>query len=113
MAKKPSKSKTKTEAKKSAARKQLIITSSIYGALFIPALIFSPFVAFLYDSGPENIFLDVFSFAWFTFPVSLIIGIVASWILYTKNNYKIARLFSLFPLINVAIELLTGLFIFI
>lgn len=113
MAKKPSKSKTKTEAKKSAARKQLIITSTIYSILFIPALIFSPFVAFLYDSAPGDIFLDIFSFAWFTFPVSLLIGIIVSWIFYTKNNFKLARLFSLFPLINVGIELLASLFIFI
>jgi len=107
------KKSSKSEAKKSAARKQLITTSAIYGILFIPALIFSPFIAFLYDSAHGDIFLGIFSFAWFTFPISLLIGIIVSWIFYTKNNFKLARLFSLFPLINVGIELLVSLFIFI
>ncbi len=104
--------KTRPNEEVAGTRKQLIITTVIYGALFIPSIVFAPFVAFLYDSGRTSFFLDAFSFAWFTFPISLLIAIAASWIFYARKEYVMARWFSLFPLLNVALEIIAGLFIF-
>lgn len=100
---------------KSLVKPTLITATIVYLIALIPSLILSPFSIFLYDSGEVNIILHIFAILWLSFPITLIISLLGSWL---TNNYKkengtkIVAIFLILPVIQSILLVVFGLFHF-
>lgn len=81
----------------------LIIINIIFGLALIPACVMAMFAPMIFDApGSQNSSLTWFLFyAILSFPVLIVISIVATWIFYFTRHYKLAFWISLMPLLSV------------
>lgn len=94
------------EKLKKKARITLIISTIISVLLFIPSLGMLFFAGFLFADLSIFSFQFIFFLIFVTFPLTILVGIIGSWILYKKQKYKKAIRFSLLPLAHILLIIL-------
>jgi uncharacterized BrkB/YihY/UPF0761 family membrane protein len=82
----------------------LIIINILFGVSLMPAVVMAIFSPMLFDApGSEKSSLTWFLlYGILSFPVLIIISIIATWIFYFTKNYKLALWVSLSPLLSIA-----------
>lgn len=81
----------------------LIVINILFGLVLIPACVMVMFSPMLFDApGSQDSWLTWFLlFGFLSFPVLIVISIIATWVFYAAHHYKIAFWVSLLPLVSV------------
>jgi hypothetical protein len=92
----------------------LITATIIYIIILLPALIFAPLAAFLYDDpSATGTLLHMFSLFWFTFPATIIASIIGGWTTFKREKISLTRLFLCLPIIHATLLALFGVLHFV
>jgi hypothetical protein len=88
----------------------VLVSTIIFGLLFIPALGLCALAPMLADApGSEKVpgvLLMIYSL--FAFPVVIVVSLVAAWILFALGMEPVAGWVSLVPVLNVAMIIVAG-----
>jgi hypothetical protein len=80
----------------------LIVTTTVFGAILIPAILVSPMSIMAFDQGfsvPGALFVSCM----LSFPLAILVSIPGSWICYRRRVYRWAITFSVLPTLNILI----------
>lgn len=90
----------------------LILATVIYGLLLFPVALMILFSPMMFDApgSTSNPYIWILLVTILVYPLVAFASMLFAWIMYRKQNVKIAFLFSLIPVIDIAIGLIDAQF---
>lgn len=88
----------------------LLVTTPLWGLLFLPATFLALMTTMIFDHPGEDLcVIWTFAITIFTFPLICLISIATSWIAYGAKTFVWAVFLSFLPVINLVLFLITSI----